>query len=319
LLAPLPLVPKESLAVMATLRAALDERRVLRLEYADEAGRPSGRDVRPLALSFWGRAWTLTAWCELRDDFRNFRLDRIAEARPLARTFVDEPGRTFEDFLARVASADASSPAREDAARPGRADSTGGGAPAANDGTRAVLERATKPPRLDLSAAERRAFGRAGLKVAELAALEAAELARRTRGAIELARCGELVALARFQALGSVGLETARDFVALGFTRVAELSGHDPRELYARMCALTHSRQDPCVEDVFRCAVAQSERPDLPARWREWHRWTPLRGAPPGTLPPELAAFPAAPRALATTPPKRALRAHRERGRSRSG
>jgi predicted DNA-binding transcriptional regulator YafY len=39
----------------------------------------SDRVVRPLGLWFWGKVWTLVAWCELRDDFRMFRLDRIAE------------------------------------------------------------------------------------------------------------------------------------------------------------------------------------------------------------------------------------------------
>jgi predicted DNA-binding transcriptional regulator YafY len=57
--------------------------------------------VRPLGAFFWGRSWTLAAWCELRQDFRNFRLDRIARADLLADTFADEPGRTLGDLLAR--------------------------------------------------------------------------------------------------------------------------------------------------------------------------------------------------------------------------
>ena len=60
------------------------------------------RDVGPLALYFWGPVWTLAAWCELRNDFRNFRVDRIANAMIAGRSFADEPGKTLADFISRV-------------------------------------------------------------------------------------------------------------------------------------------------------------------------------------------------------------------------
>ncbi|GGM06732.1 DNA-binding transcriptional regulator [Pseudooceanicola nanhaiensis] len=49
----------------------------LTLAYVDEQDRATERPVRPLALFFWGKVWTLLAWCELREDFRTFRIDRI--------------------------------------------------------------------------------------------------------------------------------------------------------------------------------------------------------------------------------------------------
>jgi predicted DNA-binding transcriptional regulator YafY len=58
--------------------------------------------VRPLGLYFWGDAWTLAAWCELRQDFRNFRLDRIAAVELAAGRFPDEPGKRLEDFLRKM-------------------------------------------------------------------------------------------------------------------------------------------------------------------------------------------------------------------------
>ncbi len=64
------------------LHAAIAEHRVLRLDYRDESGRASLRDVEPLCLAFWGGTWTLGAWCRLRDNFRNFRPDRIASFEP---------------------------------------------------------------------------------------------------------------------------------------------------------------------------------------------------------------------------------------------
>jgi hypothetical protein len=85
--------------------------------------------------------------------------------------------------------------------------------------------------------------------------------------------------------LSSIGLESARDFVALGLRSVDELKKQDPRELYARMCKLTKSRQDPCVEDAFRCAIAQAKNPKLSAKMRDWWQWTSVRGKPMSAKP----------------------------------
>ena len=76
-------------------REALLQRRKLRLAYKTKDEQPSERVVRPLGAFFWGRHWTLAAYCELRDDFRNFRLDRVVTCTLLDETFVDEPGRTL--------------------------------------------------------------------------------------------------------------------------------------------------------------------------------------------------------------------------------
>jgi predicted DNA-binding transcriptional regulator YafY len=82
-------------------REALMARRKLRLDYAAPGGGATERTVRPLGLFFWGQQWTLAAWCELREDFRNFRLDRVGTSTPLEEVFVDEPGKTLRDMLTR--------------------------------------------------------------------------------------------------------------------------------------------------------------------------------------------------------------------------
>ena len=84
---------------LEAVRAAIGERRVLRLDYRDAANKASEREVWPLALYFWGGAWTIGAWCEGRDDFRNFRVDRIAALEALERRYPDQPGRRLSDFL----------------------------------------------------------------------------------------------------------------------------------------------------------------------------------------------------------------------------
>ena len=82
-------------------REAVIARRKLELSYAKADGAATKRTVRPLGIFFWGRTWTLAAWCELRQDFRNFRLDRIAAATMLDETFEDEAGKALRDMLAR--------------------------------------------------------------------------------------------------------------------------------------------------------------------------------------------------------------------------
>jgi predicted DNA-binding transcriptional regulator YafY len=68
------------------------------MNYASEKGEETERTIRPLGLFFWGKTWTLAAWCEMRTGFRNFRLDRI-NAAVVGEGFEEESGRTLRDML----------------------------------------------------------------------------------------------------------------------------------------------------------------------------------------------------------------------------
>ena len=84
---------------VGALRKAIDARTKIRLDYKDREGVASGPIVCPLGLYFWGNVWTLGAWCELREDFRNFRLDRIEKASSTNETFRSESPRTLEGYV----------------------------------------------------------------------------------------------------------------------------------------------------------------------------------------------------------------------------
>lgn len=86
---------------MAALRSAIKGRQKLHLAYRRIDGTLTERIIRPLHMEYWGRVWTLTAWCELRQDFRVFRVDLIEQATALPELFVDEPGKTLADCRAR--------------------------------------------------------------------------------------------------------------------------------------------------------------------------------------------------------------------------
>ena len=81
-------------------RHAIAQRRYLRLDYQRADTECSVREVKPLGLYFWGNVWTLTAWCELRHDFRTFRLDRIRWLETLEHTFEEMAGQRLSDFIA---------------------------------------------------------------------------------------------------------------------------------------------------------------------------------------------------------------------------
>jgi predicted DNA-binding transcriptional regulator YafY len=90
-------------AQMDVLRIAIDGHRYVQLDYRDVDGKCSQRRLRPLGLFFWGDAWTLGAWCELRNDFRSFRLDRVIDSSVGNEPFPDQEGKRLADFLRAVA------------------------------------------------------------------------------------------------------------------------------------------------------------------------------------------------------------------------
>lgn len=96
-----PKIPDRNPAAanLGVLRGAIDQSAKVRFGYTRLDGEGSARTVRPLGLFFWGTVWSLAAWCEMRQDFRNFRVDRMAKLAVLEETFAPQPGRRLEDYL----------------------------------------------------------------------------------------------------------------------------------------------------------------------------------------------------------------------------
>ena len=94
-------LPAEVMQTLQTLREAAQEKRKVLIRYTDLNERSSERTLRPLGCFYWGKVWTLAAWCEQRNDFRSFRIDRVGSVQVLDARFRDEPGRTLAD-LARL-------------------------------------------------------------------------------------------------------------------------------------------------------------------------------------------------------------------------
>jgi len=80
------------------LRRAIRSRNFVKFSYKREDGQKSNRQVRPLCLAFFGPVWLLLGWCEMRNDFRNFRLDRIQKMKITEECFSDEKGKRLSDY-----------------------------------------------------------------------------------------------------------------------------------------------------------------------------------------------------------------------------
>ena len=96
-----PDFPMEGMAgeQMLIVRKAIKGQYKIQVEYTREDGTQSERTLHPLGLFYWGKVWTLVGWCELRNDFRHFRLDRMQQVDRLEQKFELVAGKTLQDFL----------------------------------------------------------------------------------------------------------------------------------------------------------------------------------------------------------------------------
>lgn len=90
-----------SFEIMPLIRRAIRERIILALDYLALNGNRTRRRIRPLQMEYWGRAWTMTGWCETRGDFRVFRIDRIEACLETGDSFVEEDGKDLATYLHR--------------------------------------------------------------------------------------------------------------------------------------------------------------------------------------------------------------------------
>ena len=91
---------------MKAVRRAIREERKLKLGYVDGATRSTLRTIKPIAVVYYVEVTVLAAWCELRDDFRHFRVDRIASCTPLSARFTGEGDRLRSLWEQRTASSE---------------------------------------------------------------------------------------------------------------------------------------------------------------------------------------------------------------------
>ena len=83
-----------------TIREAIRLSQRVSIEYTRADEQQSARTIEPLGLIFWGKVWTLVAWCHLRSDYRTFRLDRIQTLQVTDEQFATHDNKSLKHFLA---------------------------------------------------------------------------------------------------------------------------------------------------------------------------------------------------------------------------
>ena len=91
-----PLVP-QAINTDVIRRAIRDEQK-LSIQYRDENDQTSQRTLKPLAIIYYVHAMLLVSWCELRNDFRHFRLDRMTACELIDQWFKGDGNILREDW-----------------------------------------------------------------------------------------------------------------------------------------------------------------------------------------------------------------------------
>jgi len=81
------------------LRSAIKQQNKVQLKYQRADGQASSRMIWPLGLFFWGKVWTMVAWCEMRNGYRQFRIDRIEQYEVESEKFVTDEQQTLKYYL----------------------------------------------------------------------------------------------------------------------------------------------------------------------------------------------------------------------------
>lgn len=99
LFSPEILADQHTAAKLDDIRYAINHKRIIHIDYLSLQNDSSRRCVRSLGLFYWGKVWTLAAWCEDKHDFRSFRVDRISTLRVAETTFVETEETSLTRFL----------------------------------------------------------------------------------------------------------------------------------------------------------------------------------------------------------------------------
>jgi len=94
------LISNQHQANFESLRQAINRQQRIEVDYQAINGQSSTRKLEPLGLYYWGKIWTLVAWCQLRKAFRVFRVDLIKAIRNHKVSFESKHGQSLDDYIA---------------------------------------------------------------------------------------------------------------------------------------------------------------------------------------------------------------------------
>ncbi len=98
----IPVYERSESGIHRLLRKACEGRQKASITYKDMNGQESTRNLWTLGMVGWGDHWTLLAWCELRNEYRNFRFDRIQDIVLLEEHYPAHSQRNLEHYLTQI-------------------------------------------------------------------------------------------------------------------------------------------------------------------------------------------------------------------------
>jgi len=98
-----PTAPALSTGLLPLFQLAVVEQKVVHLSYfSSYNAADTERDVEPLGLFQYGQGWHLIAYCRLRQDYRDFRVERIRRANPTSESFKRRPDFSLETYVGHI-------------------------------------------------------------------------------------------------------------------------------------------------------------------------------------------------------------------------
>ena len=88
------------------IQQAIGNGQVVQMHYfSPGSGAFTERAIEPLGTVYYGKAWHVIAYCRLRQDYRDFRLDRMSKLSVTSKTSAPRDRRLLESYLERQSQA----------------------------------------------------------------------------------------------------------------------------------------------------------------------------------------------------------------------
>ncbi|SDF58198.1 helix-turn-helix transcriptional regulator [Cellulophaga baltica] len=84
---------------LSTIQKAIIEKLILKIEYTDNNKKKTQREIEPIGIIFYTKQWHLIAWCWLRKDYRDFKLNQILHLKLTSFPFKKEHSYSIQEYM----------------------------------------------------------------------------------------------------------------------------------------------------------------------------------------------------------------------------
>ncbi|MXV50683.1 WYL domain-containing protein [Pedobacter sp. HMF7647] len=87
---------------LSLIQHAITSKNQVEIEYLNKAEQQSRRFIEPIGLIFYALSWHLIAWCSLRNDYRDFRVSRIASLKNTDLPFSNQNHMEVSEYMKQI-------------------------------------------------------------------------------------------------------------------------------------------------------------------------------------------------------------------------